>query len=494
MLKTFKEETGITILTLALTIIIIIILSAVAITVVWGDNGLIKKALETKESVDSSVADTDGKMNKVIDSLINSLIDESEGPPDGSIIFENLTWIGDGTATIVVTSDNLTDSLEYQINSSSGTWTPIGNGDTVGGLHHNDTIYARLVRGSYVGTMANTIIKDEIPPTAGIGLNTSDITHNSVKVTATASDNESGLATTNRYKFYQDNTLKQVSNSNTCTFTGLNPSTKYTFKVIVSDNAGNTTERSISAVTSSDPNLVTNKLREGDYVYYTDGTGKQRKCVVLYGPENANYSSYGIQIVTMDTVETVQLGNGGVSTMIKGDRYFNTARTSYNGAIATLNNKANNYLNTTYASSARSVGSVPNNPTSESGYFTSSYSYMANYNGTLRNKDTNYTTDLNKMTSLKIQNINKDYWLASREVNSNSGVTDFFVCHVVDTGTLTGGYLCGVRLSGQTGRWSAYVNCGLRPVFTLKTNVKVTGGAGTSANPYTLGVFINEPY
>ena len=144
---------------------------------------------------------------------------------------ENLTWIGDGTATIVVTSDNLTDSLEYQINSSSGTWTPIGNGDTVGGLHHNDTIYARLVRGSYVGTMANTIIKDEIPPTAGIGLNTSDITHNSVKVTATASDNESGLATTNRYKFYQDNTLKQVSNSNTCTFTGLNPSTKYTFKV-----------------------------------------------------------------------------------------------------------------------------------------------------------------------------------------------------------------------------------------------------------------------
>ena len=87
MLKTFKEETGITILTLALTIIIIIILSAVAITVVWGDNGLIKKALETKESVDSSVADTDGKMNKVIDSLINSLIDESEGPPDGSRTF-----------------------------------------------------------------------------------------------------------------------------------------------------------------------------------------------------------------------------------------------------------------------------------------------------------------------------------------------------------------------------------------------------------------------
>lgn len=485
MLKTFKEETGITILTLALTIIIIIILSAVAITVVWGDNGLIKKALETKESVDSSVADTDGKMNKVIDSLINSLIDESEGPPDGSIIFENLTWIGDGTATIVVTSDNLTDSLEYQINSSSGTWTPIGNGDTVGGLHHNDTIYARLVRGSYVGTMANTIIKDEIPPTAGIGLNTSDITHNSVKVTATASDNESGLATTNRYKFYQDNTLKQVSNSNTCTFTGLNPSTKYTFKVIVSDNAGNTTERSISAVTSSDPNLVTNKLREGNYVYYTDKTGTQRKCVVLYGPENANYSSYGIQIVTMDTVETVQLGNGGASTMISGEEYFNTARSSYNNAISTLHNATQKYLNTTYASKVRCVGSVPNNPLSESGYYSNDYSYMDDYNGTLRAADNNCVIDMNKMSSLNILNINKHYWFASRQVDATSSRTDFFLWSINETGGLLGNYLCGIR-GGRP--YSAYVNCGLRPVFTLKTNVKVTGGAGTSTNPYTLGV------
>lgn len=29
---------------------------------------------------------------------------------------------------------------------------------------------------------------------------------------------------------------------------------------------------------------------------------------------------------------------------------------------------------------------------------------------------------------------------------------------------------------------------GLRPVFTLKSNVKITGGNGTASNPYTLGV------
>ena len=475
MLKTFKEETGITILTLALTIIIIIILSAVAITVVWGDNGLIKKALETKESVDSSVSDTDGKMNKVIDSLINSLIDESEGPPDGSIIFENLTWIGDGTATIVVTSDNLTDSLEYQINSSSGTWTPIGNGDTVGGLHHNDTIYARLVRGSYVGTMANTIIKDETPPTAGISVNTSDITHNSVKVTATASDNESGLATTNRYKFYQDNTLKQVSNSNTCTFTGLNPSTKYTFKVIVSDNAGNTTERSISAVTSSDPNLVTNKLREGDYVYYTDKTGTQRKCVVLYGPENANYSSYGIQIVTMDNVEDVTIGGYSVSGAME----------QYNNVRTILNDATSKYLNTTYASKVRCVGTVPNNPNYDgAGIFQGRYSYLEGYE--FKDSDEDYLTDYNKMTTLAIGAIGEAYWLPSRKVSSSGTSTTLYVRTVGSGGNAS--YCYPVQLYRTiSNKGYRYIN-GLRPVFTLKTNVKVTGGAGTSASPYTLGV------
>ena len=29
---------------------------------------------------------------------------------------------------------------------------------------------------------------------------------------------------------------------------------------------------------------------------------------------------------------------------------------------------------------------------------------------------------------------------------------------------------------------------GLRPVFTLKSDIKVTGGSGTDEDPYTLGV------
>ena len=47
-------------------------------------------------------------------------------------------------------------------------------------------------------------------------------------------------------------------------------------------------------------------------------------------------------------------------------------------------------------------------------------------------------------------------------------------------------YLCVIRSGGQT--YSADVIHGLRPVFHLKSDIKVTGGSGTEEDPYTLGV------
>ena len=113
-------------------------------------------------------------------------------------------------------------------------------------------------------------------------------------------------------------------------------------------------------------------------------------------------SNYGIQIITANVVENVELGNGTGLTQENNDTYFNAVRNSYNNVVTNLNKKANEYLNTTYASSARNVGTVPNNPSSESGYFMSGYSYMSRYDGTFRNKDTNYQTDWNQMKALNI--------------------------------------------------------------------------------------------
>ena len=232
-------------------------------------------------------------------------------------------------------------------------------------------------------------------------------------------------------------------------------------KVVVTDKAGKTTEKSTT--------ITTNMLEEGDYVNYVDGTGVTRTCVVLYGPENANYSSYGIQIITMNSVENLRWGSA-----------------TYNNAISTLNEKAEAYLNTTYASKARSVGSIPNNPDYESGMYTRDDTWFAERNGQYKDEDENYVADLTQMEALGIEIISNDsYWMASRIVYTRTSDSEFGVRLVLSSYGLT--YSRTIWVKSESTTYSATPYFGLRPVFTLKSGIKVTGGSGTSSSPYTLG-------
>ena len=159
---------------------------------------------------------------------------------------------------------------------------------------------------------------------------------------------------------------------------------------------------------------------------------------------------------------------------------------SYNNAISTLNNATSKYINTTYVDKARSVGSDPSNPTTDNpGYFTSSYSYMSSYNGKFKNQDTHYVTDYNQMGTLGIGAIDEQYRLASRSVNSFSSYSNFVVRCVYTSGTLNGYHVCLVDPSGSKYSYSSAY--GLRPVFHLKSGIKVTGGTGEEGSPYILG-------
>ena len=213
-------------------------------------------------------------------------------------------------------------------------------------------------------------------------------------------------------------------------------------------------------------------LVAGEKVYYDTGNtsvGNEGiiECIVLYDSS----SEYGVQIISADTVDTVTLGNSD----------FNTAMDSYNNAITTLNVKAEEYLNTTYASDARCVGSVPNNKNAESGNFTSEYDYMSSY--TFKDADTNYETDYNQMETLGITTADSSYWLASRQMSSYESTSGFSVRIVGSSGTLSNRGLCGVYSYGDTFGISQTI--GLRPVFTLNSEIKVTEGDG-DATPYTL--------
>ena len=91
------------------------------------------------------------------------------------------------------------------------------------------------------------------------------------------------------------------------------------------------------------------------------------------------------------------------------------------------------------------------------------------------------------METLDIQDINDGYyWLASRNVSSNQSNTRFSIFSQGEYGASINP-LCYIY-SGTADRESAGISYGLRPVFILKPEIKITGGNGTSGNPYTLGI------
>ena len=212
-------------------------------------------------------------------------------------------------------------------------------------------------------------------------------------------------------------------------------------------------------------------LKAGDYVTYPSAQG-DIECRVLYD----STSEYGVQLITSACV-------GSDITLGDENGNFTNAMNSYNNAISTLNSAAGAYNNSDY-STARCVGSNPINPSTEAGMHTTQFS--SSYSGRLKDTDTNYETDYNQMELLKINDIADEYWLASRVVASSSGYSHFYVRYVDTSGSVSYNLLCYVSSRDYTD--ADDYSHGLRPVFTLKSGIKVTGGNGESGTPYTLGL------
>ena len=158
----------------------------------------------------------------------------------GAITFSNKTWNA-GQASVTINT-NTSYKIEYQLNGTSGSWIDIQNGGAISNLTHGTTVYARLTDGNNAGDYTSMDIQDLTKPTAQIEIVT--VTANSIEVTVTASDGQSGLATSETYAYYlnSESTARDTGTSNTYTYTGLTPETPYTIKVIVKDQAGNAKE------------------------------------------------------------------------------------------------------------------------------------------------------------------------------------------------------------------------------------------------------------
>ena len=83
-----------------------------------------------------------------------------------------------------------------------------------------------------------------------------------------------------------------------------------------------------------------------------------------------------------------------------------------------------------------------------------------------------------------IQPASSNYWLASRDIDSNSSYCGFYVRYANSSGALYDyRNLCNVNSYGNTyGNSNSNAS---RPVFTLKPGIKVTEGDGNNI-PYTL--------
>ena len=470
-----RKERGITLVALVITVIVLIILAGVTLDTMIGDYGIITKAQEAKQNMANAAAEEE----KLIQNLLNELkgIEAGEGEievPKGTIEFGEVTW-SNGQAEVSILANTTGETLQYQINGTAEeNWKEIKSGEKVTGLYHGDEVHARLWNGSIASVNKSTIIKDEKKPEVKVTVG--EVTSNSIAVTVEVTEEESGLVETETYQYYLGEALAGKSTSNSYKYEGLEQEKEYNLVVKVQDKAGNVGEGSMSAKTEGGA-TIESTLSERKYVWYTDANGTRQKCIVLYGPENSKYSSYGIQIITENTVSNVTLGSNN----------FNTSKNSYNNAIATLNEAAEKYRKKDdgIAEVARCIGSAPDNPNyDEAGMYTRSDSWFSSYNRIFKDMDNNYTADWDKMNSLGINNIGKTYWLASRNVFSPSTSSNFGVRYVDITIGLYYNNVCAVLSNSGPASWSS--TCGLRSVFRLKPGIKVTSGDGTSENPYTL--------
>jgi len=142
---------------------------------------------------------------------------------------------------------------------------------------------------------------------------------------------------------------------------------------------------------------ITN-LKKGDYIKLIDKKGIERTCVVLYDANSSN----GIQVVTLDDVDKVALGN---------ETSFEKAKDSWDNAVTILNNKAKEYVNESWGSNARCVGSMQNSSETTELTATKSINRLVTVN-----YDNNYEKDYEILQELGISDCISSYWLGSKFV------------------------------------------------------------------------------
>lgn len=167
----------------------------------------------------------------------------------------------------------------------------------------------------------------------------------------------------------------------------------------------------------------------------------------------------------------------------------------YNNAIDTLNSFCNHYANNAdFAISGRCLGSNPKNPKDNS---ETEEHFSA---GTMKLADENYTTDIETLNhNSSLHSPSENTILASRYKGEQGGLFKYCLRKIDNNGNLKNDseVLCFTAKTRETEQgvaqyYSMNTNAGfsttgyIRPVITLKQELKIKSGDGTKENPYVL--------
>ena len=199
---------------------------------------------------------------------------------------------------------------------------------------------------------------DTIPPLASIKI--INVASDSITISVSASDYESGLATSGTYAYYlnSESTARNTGTSNTYTYTGLSPETQYTVKVIVKDQAGNekeviqitqTDEMKINAVVvAQEPTVYYGKEVENYGVKYDDTAEATNKWRIFYADEN------NIYLIADDYIHADYAPDAGsYEIYVNSTSYrlsMNNVYQNYTGAASIESTFANKWLSAYYPS------------------------------------------------------------------------------------------------------------------------------------------------
>lgn len=289
--KNIKNESAITIISLVVTVIVLIILAGITISTIGGENGLIEQAKKQRSSVETKKNITDSKIANMENYLSdgNTVGEKIPSLTVGNTILSlsPYTWTNEDV-TISISTNTKGYSLQYQINSTTGSWINYTNSFIA---TENEIIYTRLWNGTDAGDYATLEISNIDKAKPNINSLTSTITSSSITTNASVLDNLSGISqiiwyyklssdssyasSTDIYTEMKGAKTGDISTVKTHLFSGLVTGSTYNIYADVYDVAGNVSTSDIinvSILTISDA-FQQNKIKVGDYVSYSPTPG-----------------------------------------------------------------------------------------------------------------------------------------------------------------------------------------------------------------------------